>query len=133
MNTEDTLFQHAKAMLKRAYAPYSHFPVGAALVTEDGSVFSGCNIENAAYGLTTCAEACAISHMVAAGHTHIAAMAVIATSDTLCFPCGACRQRIREFSDHNTQLFLCDDTGVQSIVSLDALLPHSFSKAQLEP
>ena len=90
------LFETAKAAREAAYAPYSNFKVGAAIRTEDGAVFSGCNVENAAFPEGVCAEAGAISAMVLAGGTRIAEVMVIADA-ALCTPCGGCRQKLKEF------------------------------------
>ena len=96
------LFAAAKAAQKNAYARYSHFHVGAALRTVSGAVFSGCNVENAAYPQGACAEAGAIAAMAAAGERRIKEILVIGDGDALCTPCGGCRQRIREFADPST-------------------------------
>ena len=109
-----------------AHAPYSKFFVGAALLTEDGSIFSGCNVENASYGLTICAERVAIGNAVAAGHHTFQAICVIA--ENAVSPCGACRQFIREFGSE-TIVLLADarDGRVQKKFSITELLPESFT------
>ena len=109
-----------------AYAPYSKFPVGAAIRTEDGKVFAGCNIENASYPEGWCAEATALSHYVMGGGGKISEVAVIAERMPRITPCGGCRQRLAEFAGPDTKLYLCDATGVVETVRLGDLLPHGF-------
>src|SRR5215203_979438 len=109
-------------MQAQAYAPYSGFKVGAALATPDGAVFAGCNVENAAYPVGTCAEAAAIAAMVASGGRRIAAILVVGDGAALVTPCGACRQRIREFAGPD---------GLRRSFSLDALLPFAFGPDNL--
>ena len=97
--TDCELVSLARSMLKRAYAPYSHFPVGAALLCEGGEVFTGCNVENAAYGHCLCAERTALVKAVSEGHSHdLVTLAVISQGDQPCWPCGACRQMLYEFA-----------------------------------
>ena len=102
----DELKAAAVAMLDRAYIPYSHFPVGAALECADGTVFTGCNIENAAYGCTICAERTAIFKAVSEGHRDFAAIAIAGRSDDYCVPCGSCRQVMMEFAPDLTVICL---------------------------
>ena len=97
--TRDELCQAAVAMLDRAYIPYSHFPVGAALECADGTVFTGCNIENAAYGCTICAERTAIFKAVSEGHRDFVRIVIAGKSEDYCVPCGSCRQVMMEFCD----------------------------------
>ena len=98
MASLDSLFEAAKAIQAKAYAPYSRFKVGAAIAHADGRIFAGCNVENAAYPVGSCAEAGAISAMIAAGESRIAEIVVMGDGDNLVTPCGGCRQRIREFA-----------------------------------
>ena len=120
------LLDAARAAQRQAYAPYSGFRVGAALLTEAGAVHAGCNVENAAYPVGACAEAGAISAMAAAGGRRIAAIAIVGGEEgAACFPCGACRQRIREFAGPETAV-LVEDFGAVRRFSLDDLLPHAF-------
>lgn len=109
-----------------AYAPYSRFAVGAAIRADDGRLYAGANVENAAYPQTQCAEATAIGAMVSAGGKRIAEMVVLADGDALCTPCGGCRQRIREFADPGTPIHLCGPEGIRRTVTLGELLPLSF-------
>jgi cytidine deaminase len=131
MSAIDDLFALAKLARGRAYAPYSRFPVGAALRTESGAVFSGCNVENAAYPLGVCAETSAISAMIAAGEQKIAEILVLGPGPARLAPCGACRQRIAEFAGATTRVHLADQAG--GVVSFDAgaLLPHPFGPESL--
>lgn len=128
----DTLFDAARAVRERAYAPYSGFQVGAAILSRGGHTYLGCNVENAAYPSGTCAEQSAIAAMVAAGEKDIAAIAIVGSSAEPCFPCGACRQRIREFADGATKVIAGGTLGAEQFeTTLDALLPHAFGPEQL--
>ena len=127
----DKLIDHAKQIMQRAYAPYSNFYVGAAILSESGTIYSGCNVENAAYPVGSCAEAGAISAMIAGGDKQIKAIAVTGRGDELCTPCGGCRQRIREFAKADTPVLICDETGIRLQTTLEELLPHSFGPDNL--
>lgn len=130
----DRLFQAAEAARARAYAPYSAFPVGAAVLAGDGSIHAGCNVENAAYPVGQCAEANAIGAMVAAGQARVQAILVIGgrpDDDALCTPCGACRQRIREFAPPDTPVYICGPEGLRRREMLATLLPLSFGPENL--
>ena len=121
------LFEAARAAMAFAHAPYSKFPVGAAIRAEDGKIYAGANIENLSFPQGWCAEPTAISHMIMAGNRKIVEMAVIAEKLPLCPPCGGCRQKIAEFATAKTPIYLCDETGVKKTMTMDELLPHSFS------
>ncbi|MEG6585830.1 cytidine deaminase [Dendrosporobacter sp. 1207_IL3150] len=123
------LIEAAVKARDNAYAPYSKFKVGAAVIGVDGKIFSGCNIENASYGLTNCAERTAIFKAVSEGITEIKAIAIIADTVNPTAPCGACRQVIAEFGID--EIILCNIKGEHKIVSLDELLPFSFKKNDL--
>ncbi len=126
------LFDAADLAAQKAYAPYSNFSVGAAIRTTSGHIVLGCNVENAAYPAGTCAEAGAIAAMVATGETKIADIVIVGLKSNPCYPCGACRQRIFEFSDAATRVHLRDGaTGEAIIHSIDALLPHAFGPRDL--
>ena len=127
----DALFDAARAVRARAYAPYSRFPVGAALVDEAGRVHAGCNVENAAYPVGTCAEAGAIAAMIAAGGRRIAAVLVLGDGPAPVTPCGACRQRIREFATSDTPVLVADPGGLRARFTVDDLLPASFGPENL--
>ena len=116
--------------IRAAYCPYSGFPVGAAVMTDDGSIFSGCNVENASYGLTICAERNAIFQAVAKGHSTVRAVAVVTKADAPTLPCGACRQVISEFGpDADVFSFTADGLSLQR--ALKELLPESFGPHDL--
>ncbi|GAB1489497.1 hypothetical protein MASR2M8_19500 [Opitutaceae bacterium] len=120
----------ARAAAKQAYAPYSHFPVGAAILTSRGQVFSGCNVENASYGLCNCAERTAIFNAVAAGQRQLRCVVVYTPTKTATMPCGACRQVINEFGPDTRVIAICD--GRERIeTTLAALLPGAFGPADL--
>lgn len=121
------LFEAARAAMRNAHVPYSRFPVGAAILTADGHIFAGCNIENASYPEGWCAETSAIAHMVMAGETRIAEVAVVAEKMPRITPCGGCRQRLREFGSPSTRVHLCDADGVVETVTLVDLLPKAFT------
>ena len=132
MQDDGDLMTAAIAAMGRAYAPYSHFPVGAAIRDEAGSIHVGANVENAAYPVGNCAEASAIAAMVMAGGTRIAMIAVAGgDGNLLCTPCGACRQRIREFGDDDTPVLVGGPDGLQRRFTLGALLPESFGPENL--
>lgn len=127
----DALFAAATAVRARAHAPYSSFAVGAALVDDAGGVHAGCNVENAAYPVGTCAEAGAIAAMIAAGGRQIRAILVLADSPAPVTPCGACRQRIREFAAPETPVAIAGPGGIRQMFSLAELLPASFGPDNL--
>lgn len=111
---------------ENAYSPYSHFAVGAALLCEDGTLYEGCNIENASYGLTNCAERTAIFKAVSEGHIKFKALAVVADTEGPCAPCGACRQVMAEFKI--PLIIMGNLMGNIKIVTIEELLPFSFSE-----
>lgn len=112
--------------MANSHTPYSKFPVGAAIRAEDGSIFAGCNIENASFPEGWCAETSAIAHMVTAGQKRISEILVVAEKMERCTPCGGCRQRIAEFADGKTRIHLCDDNGVVDTLTIADLLPSGF-------
>ncbi len=119
------LLDAAREARERAHAPYSGFAVGAAVLTPDGEVHAGCNVENASYGLSVCAERHAIAAAVGAGHRRIDALLVITDARPPVAPCGACRQVLAEFAD-DIPVLLADLSGVRSRTSTSRLLPHAF-------
>jgi len=129
--TLQALFDAAKAAYDNAYAPYSSFPVGAAILTPEGDIFAGCNVENAAYPQGACAEAGAIAAMAVAGRRRIAEILVVGGGEGLCTPCGGCRQRIREFSAPETPIHIAGPGGVRASFTLAELLPESFGPEHL--
>jgi cytidine deaminase len=126
------LLQAARAARLNAYAPYSDFRVGAAVLDEQGQVHSGCNVENAAYPQGVCAEAAALSAMVLAGGRRAAALLVAGEGPSWVTPCGGCRQKLREFAAPDTPVLVADGQGVQLWFTLDELLPHSFGPEHLK-
>ena len=127
----DEMFAAAKAVQAQAYAPYSHFRVGAAVCTAGGRIFSGCNVENAAYPQGTCAEAGAISAMIAAGEHEIVAVLTVCDGDAIGTCCGGCRQRIREFASADTVIYAAGPDGVRATFTMSELLPKSFGPEHL--
>ena len=126
------LFDAAKAAQSKAYAPYSRFKVGAAILTPSGAIHVGCNVENAAYPQGACAEAGAISAMVQAGERRIAEILVVGDGEALVTPCGGCRQRIREFAALDAPIHIAGPNGVRARFTLGELLPHSFGPDHLK-
>lgn len=121
------LFEAAKAAMAKAYVPYSKFPVGAAVRTEDGKVFAGANIEIASYPEGWCAETTALGHYVMGGGGRITEIAVTAERMARITPCGGCRQRLAEFASPDAKLYLCDETGVVETVRMGDMLPLGFA------
>lgn len=126
MVTPKELIARAQEARKNAYVPYSGFAVGAALLTGDGQVFTGCNVENASYGLTVCAERVALFTAVARGKCSFQAIAVVAGTDDYCSPCGACRQVLAEFGG-NTRVYLANRHGDYRETTVAELLPGAFT------
>jgi cytidine deaminase len=122
----DSLVDAARAVQQHAYAPYAHFRVGAAIEADDGGVFVGCNVENASYGLTVCAERNAVAAAIAAGAKKIRAVAVVTASRPAASPCGACRQVLRERGSDDTLILLASPSGPPTERRLGDLLPESF-------
>ncbi len=135
MNVDDHLMHAlvtaARAARERAYAPYSKFPVGAALLDEQGRLHAGCNIENAAYPQGQCAEASAIAHLVLTGGRRILAAAVVGVAADPVTPCGGCRQRLREFAADSLPIWVADLEAVRGRYTLGELLPASFGPHHL--
>jgi cytidine deaminase len=126
------LVEAAIAARAKAHVPYSKFYVGAAVRDEQGRVFSGCNIENAAYPQGWCAEPSAISHLIMAGGKQITEVVVMGNGDTLCTPCGGCRQKIREFANSDVKIHCCTEEGkLIRTFTLEELLPFSFGPENL--
>lgn len=128
--TERELVERALEMRRFSYAPYSHFRVGAALECEDGSVYTGCNVENAAYGSSLCAERTALVKAVSEGRRRFVRLAVAGDSADYCWPCGACRQMLREFGT-DLEVLAANREGAYVTISLEELLPHSFGPETL--
>ncbi|WP_055668047.1 cytidine deaminase [Desnuesiella massiliensis] len=128
----DKLIECAITAREKAYVPYSNFKVGAAVLTKEGKIFSGCNIENASFGATNCAERTAIFKAVSEGHNTITAVAVIGDPSTHTYPCGICRQVIVEFAeDENIDIILIKNKEDYIVKKLHDILPGSFTKRDL--
>ena len=123
--TLDELKALAVSMLDRAYCPYSHFPVGAALECDDGTVYTGCNVENAVYPAGICAERNAMFHAVAEGHTDFVRIVIAGRSKDYCVPCGICRQVMQEFSPE-MEVICLNGQGEAKAFALKELLPYGF-------
>ena len=125
------LFDAAKAAQACAYAPYSRFRVGAAIRGASGRIHAGCNVENAAYPVGTCAEAGALTAMILAGDRTLSDIVVLGEGEVLCTPCGACRQRLREFGGDTLAIHVAGPEGIRRRFTLAELLPHSFGPDNL--
>lgn len=124
-----SLIDKAYEAASKAYVPYSGFRVGAAVVTGSGHIFSGCNVENASYGATICAERVAITKAVSEGHTDFLAIAIVSLDSAPVYPCGICRQFLREFNEDFVLIF--DDDGKIKELELKEMLPYSFGPESL--
>jgi cytidine deaminase len=129
--TADDLLTRAREVQQCAHVPYSHFAVGAALRTKSGAVFTGANIENAAYPEGMCAEASAIAAMASAGERVIDTIVTVCDGDMLATPCGGCRQKIREFATADTVIHVAGPDGIRTTYSMAELLPDSFGPENL--
>ena len=125
------LFEAAKIVRDKAHVPYSKFKVGAAILTEDNSIVVGCNVENAAYPQSQCAEATAIGNLISQGFSKIKEVVVIGSGNLLCSPCGGCRQRLREFASIDVHIHMCNSEGHLKTSTLKELLPDSFGPENL--
>ncbi len=126
MNTVEKLLEAALKAKENAYAPYSNFHVGAALLTDSGKIYPGCNVENASYGMTICAERNAVFRMIADGERRIAEVLVIGDSEEFLPPCGGCRQVLAEFSSNDTIVYMCNKHGQWEKTTIGDLIPHTF-------
>lgn len=129
--TDSDLLAAAEAVRAKAHAPYSRFSVGAAILADDGKIYAGCNIENAAYPIGNCAEASAIAAMIAAGAHRIKRIYVTGPGNAPVTPCGGCRQRIREFADQDVVVISHGVDGAPLSQTIAQLLPHSFGPEYL--
>ena len=130
--SDQELIQAAREMLRRSYAPYSHYAVGAALLGSDGQVYTGCNIESASFGATICAERAAICSAFAHGCRSFVRGAIISSGAHYCTPCGICRQLLYEFSD-GLVLLCCRNDGTHLTLTAEELLPYGFRAETMEP
>ena len=132
MMTDQQLVEKAFAMLERSYVPYSRFPVGAALLCADGTVFTGCNVENAAYGSTICAERTALLKAVSEGHRDDwQTIAIAGRGEDYCWPCGSCRQMLYEFAP-DLKILVARADGDYVSTTLSLLMPHGFGPKSLK-
>lgn len=131
-DSDTALFEAARAVRGNAHAPYSDFAVGAAVRGASGKIYTGCNVENAAYPEGLCAEAAAIAAMVAAGEKQIAAVCVVGEGHNLVTPCGGCRQKIREFAGPQVPVLVGNESGIVQVFDLVSLLPVSFGPQNVE-
>ena len=130
--SEQKLFELATKARNNAYAPYSHFAVGAAIESENQNFYVGCNVENLSYPVGTCAEAGAIAAMIAGGDKQICRILILADGKELIAPCGACLQRIQEFADDSTIVLLANPQGIQKQFTIAELLPFGFTNSELK-
>ncbi|ADD01742.1 cytidine deaminase [Thermoanaerobacter mathranii subsp. mathranii str. A3] len=128
----EKLIELAKEAREKAYVPYSHFKVGACVLTEDGKTYQGCNIENASYGLTNCAERTALFSAYANGERKLKAIAVVADTEGPVSPCGACRQVMMELGGEDMVVVLSNMKGDYAVVTVKDLLPGAFTSKDLE-
>ncbi len=128
MNNE-TLLKMAYEVAEKAYAPYSKFKVGAALLTEEGKVFTGCNVECASFGGTNCAERTAVFKAISEGYHKYTAIAVVSAGESFTYPCGICRQVLNEFAPDID--IILDDHGTVKVINLKEMLPYSFGPNDL--
>ena len=125
--TDQELVARAIKMQEFSYVPYSRFPVGAALLCDDGTVFTGCNVENAALGDTICAERTACVKAISEGYRDYVRLAIYAESQNYCMPCGSCRQFLSEFNDGELEILCCKADGRYVSYRLKELLPYTFN------
>ena len=126
------LLEKAYEGRENAYAPYSNFKVGAAVLAENGKIYTGCNIENASYGATNCAERTAIFKAISEGNRKIRAIAIVGADDEYTYPCGICRQVIAEFADKNTEIILGKKFLEYTVKTFAEILPGAFTKEALQ-
>jgi cytidine deaminase len=126
----DNLIQQAINAKDKAYAPYSKFQVGAAILDENNQIHAGCNVENSAYPLGVCAEGSAISNMILSGGNTIRKILIVSSGEMMVTPCGGCRQKIKEFADESTEILIYHNEKTTNF-SLEELLPYSFCKKHL--
>ncbi len=126
--TDKELVMIASEIKKNAYSPYSNFRVGAALVSGNGKVYTGVNVENASYGATCCAERTAVFKAVSDGEREFKSIAIASDSDQLVYPCGICRQVLSEFADSDMKVICSKNNGEYKVYTLEELLPNAFKK-----
>lgn len=129
----EKLWDAARQAQKHAYAPYSHFAVGAAVLDEMGDVHTGSNVENAAYPQGWCAETSAMAALITSGRRHVRGLLIVGSGGAWITPCGGCRQKLREFAELQTPVICASPTEMGPVYTLEQLLPHSFGPDHLEP
>lgn len=129
---KEKMFKAAAGAKKNAYVPYSQFPLGAAVLAEDGSIYTGVNIENASYSLTNCAERSAIFTAVSQGKRKIEALMIVSSTESPVTPCGSCRQVIKEFADDEIEVIMMTETGKELSMTSTELLPGAFTESSME-
>lgn len=129
---KDEMFKAAVEVHKNAYVPYSNFPLGAAVLTEDGSIYTGVNIENASFSLTNCAERSAIFSAVSQGHSKIKALLIVSDTEDPVTPCGSCRQVINEFAEGEIEIIMMTKNGKELTMTNTELLPGAFNDSSME-
>jgi cytidine deaminase len=129
---KEEMFKKALDAQKNAYVPYSDFPLGAAVLTEDGSIYTGVNIENASFSLTNCAERSAVFTAISAGKRKIKALLIVSSTDKPVPPCGACRQVIKEFADGDIEVIMMTESGKELTMTSTELLPGAFTDDDME-
>ncbi len=122
----EVLISYAKKAMGNAYAPYSGFSVGAALLTSDGEIFTGCNVENASFGATICAERCAVLKAISEGYTSFEKIAIVSSSGAFTYPCGICRQFLSEFMEEGIVVLTDAEDNIKEY-SLESLIPFAFN------
>ena len=133
MSNFDQMFLKAREILKNSYSPYSNFPVSCVIRTKNNQIFAGVNMENASYPQGICAEGTTLGQMISAGEREIVEIVICSQGNTLCFTCGGCRQLLSEFSNENTVVHICHAKNDSlHTTNMGTLLPHSFSKRELE-
>ncbi len=129
---KEKMFSKALEAKKNAYVPYSEFPLGAAVLTGDGSIYTGVNIENASFSLTNCAERSAIFTAVSEGKRKIEALLIVSSTESPVTPCGACRQVINEFADGEIEVIMMTESGKELTMTSTELLPGAFNDSAME-
>ena len=129
---KEKLYEKAKAAFHRAYAPYSQFPVGSAVVGDSGEVYTGCNVENASYGATNCAERVAIQNAISQGNKRVTELLLVTDTEPAAPPCSICRQVLVEFCDADTPIHLANLKGIQKTLTVSDLVPMGFLPVHLK-
>ena len=132
MKEYDELIKQAKQAMEKAYVPYSHFKVGAAVLTKSGKIYTGCNIENASFGVTNCAERTAIFKAVSEGERELIRIAIVSSGEDSTYPCGICRQVMSEFMTKEAEIILENANGEIEVFQLQKMFPYSFTQKEYD-